>query len=302
MLSQYRPVDGALTAPPPPRVTPEWPAGPEAERGWRRPGELDGARVLATRWTDGRSGARRERAVTPGGHYVIAVALKSAQLRLRRNELCLFEGAMAAGTTHVSSPGERLEAEFSSPCDFIHLYVSADHVQARHAPAAITDLFLRDTLAAELARSLLVPEGAADPLYTETVGNMILLRLLSVRTPPARVCALPKWRLRRVLAFIEANIAGPISLGDLAAVAGLSRMHFAAQFKAATGCRPHEHVLQQRIEAAQAMMSSSAAPLVEVALSVGFQTQSHFSTVFKRVVGQTPARWRRLRDLYRTAS
>ena len=72
-------------------------------------------------------------------------------------------------------------------------------------------------------------------------------------------------------------------------------MHFAAQFRAATGCRPHEHLLQQRIETAQAMMSGSEVALVEVALSVGFQTQSHFTTVFKRVTGHTPARWRRVR-------
>ena len=103
---------------------------------------------------------------------------------------------------------------------------------------------------------------------------------------------LPTWRLRRVEAYIDANIEGPVSLADLASVAKLSPMHFAAQFRAATGLRPHELLLRRRIDHAQAMLADPRAKLVDVALSVGFQTQAHFTTVFKRFVGATPHRWR----------
>ena len=122
-----------------------------------------------------------------------------------------------------------------------------------------------------------------------------MMRLLTRRRPssPPRVAALLKWRLQRVQDHIDANIAEPISLAELAAAAGLSRMHFAAQFRAATGCSPHEYLLQQRIECAKAMLSSAGVSLAETALNVGFQTQSHFSTVFKRLTGETPARWQR---------
>jgi AraC family transcriptional regulator len=44
------------------------------------------------------------------------------------------------------------------------------------------------------------------------------------------------------------------------------------------------------------MLSRSRTPIVEVALGVGFQSQSHFTTVFKRVVGTTPHRWRLLQE------
>jgi AraC-like DNA-binding protein len=37
--------------------------------------------------------------------------------------------------------------------------------------------------------------------------------------------------------------------------------------------------------------------LVDVALSVGFQTQSHFTSVFKRYAGQAPRAWREARDV-----
>jgi AraC-like DNA-binding protein len=87
---------------------------------------------------------------------------------------------------------------------------------------------------------------------------------------------------------LEANLAEPISLADIASAAGLSRMQFAAQFRAATGLRPHEYLLQRRIEHAQDLLLNSCLPLVEIALDVGFKTQAHFTTVFARFVNETP--------------
>ena len=71
-------------------------------------------------------------------------------------------------------------------------------------------------------------------------------------------------------------------------------MHFAAQFRAATGCSPHEYILGRRIEIAKATLLDTDTSLAEVALSVGFRAQSHFSTVFKRLTGASPASWRRM--------
>jgi AraC-like DNA-binding protein len=104
---------------------------------------------------------------------------------------------------------------------------------------------------------------------------------------------LAKWRLKRVQAYVDAHLDETLSLPDLAAVAGLSPMYFAGQFRAATGYRPHDYLLHQRIESAKSILSSTDRQLVEVALSVGFRTQAHFSTVFKRLTGVSPARWRR---------
>ncbi len=53
-----------------------------------------------------------------------------------------------------------------------------------------------------------------------------------------------------------------------------------------------EYLLHQRVEHAKRILSDTKMPLAEVALAVGFCTQPHFSTVFKRVTGETPASWR----------
>lgn len=103
---------------------------------------------------------------------------------------------------------------------------------------------------------------------------------------------LAPWRLRRATDYIEAHLGEKMSLADVASASGLSRMHFAALFKASTGLRPLKYVQHRRIEHAQTALANSDLPVVDVALSVGFQSQAHFSTVFKRLVGESPVRWR----------
>jgi AraC-like DNA-binding protein len=104
--------------------------------------------------------------------------------------------------------------------------------------------------------------------------------------------ALQKWRLKRVVEYVDSHLSSRITLLDLAVVAGLSRMHFASQFRAATGLRPHEYLLKRRVEHAEELLRQSTMTLVDIALTVGFQTQAHFTTVFKRFVGDTPYQWR----------
>jgi AraC family transcriptional regulator len=113
-----------------------------------------------------------------------------------------------------------------------------------------------------------------------------------------QVQPLQKWRLKRVVEYVDLHLSAKITLAELAAVAGLSRMHFASQFRAATNLRPHEFVLRRRVQRAEELLQNTTTPIVEIALSMGFQTQAHFTTIFKRFVGSTPNRWRAVgRDL-----
>jgi AraC-like DNA-binding protein len=104
--------------------------------------------------------------------------------------------------------------------------------------------------------------------------------------------ALQKWRLKRVVEYVDINLSSKVSLQNLAAIAGLSRMHFASQFRIATGFRPHEFVLRRRIQRSKELLRTDPTPIFEVAFAVGFQTQAHFTTVFKRFTGFTPRQWR----------
>ena len=103
---------------------------------------------------------------------------------------------------------------------------------------------------------------------------------------------LPRHKVERVKAFIEANLARRLHVEDLAAVAHMSPFHFTRLFKQATGLSPHAYLTFHRIERAKRMLAESGLALVEVAARVGFQTQGHFTEVFRRHAGTTPRRFR----------
>jgi AraC-like DNA-binding protein len=170
---------------------------------------------------------------------------------------------------------------------------------------------IKDRELESLVRSLLPPDEAGQVLrgyYTSAFHAKLLQRLGQLRNETVaengtrQPLPLPQWRLKRVAAFVDNNIDQPLLLSCLAQASGLSRMHFAALFRRATGLRPHDYVTLRRIEHAKQLLTQSNAPIVQVALSVGFQSQAHFTTVFKRVAGTTPHRWRLLHSQHELAA
>jgi transcriptional regulator GlxA family with amidase domain len=161
----------------------------------------------------------------------------------------------------------------------------------------------KDVVIDSLGRALLDADrvgGSFGQIYADCISIAIIARLLASANRAAtskrpKVAELARWRLKRAIDYVEAQLDKPVSLADVASSAGLTRMHFAAQFKAATGLRPHEYLLRRRIERAQEMLVGTDMSLVDVALSVGFQTQAHFTSVFKRYAGQSPRAWRESR-------
>jgi AraC-like DNA-binding protein len=130
-------------------------------------------------------------------------------------------------------------------------------------------------------------------LYADVIADNFSLERdgAGVHTlPPAR---LPRHKMERLRTFIEENVAQPLRVQDLAAVVHMSPFHFSRLFKQASGLSPHAYLVSCRVERAKRMLAESSLPLVEVGASVGFQTQGHFTEVFRRHTGTTPRRFRR---------
>jgi AraC family transcriptional regulator len=276
-----------------------------AETRWREPKEkpsaaIAGSEITLSRWTATRGKERTECATTPDHCHVVALALRATWMSLWTQSKPLFEGSVPPGTILVSAPGQQLRARVTPPFDFLHIHVGnrflceeglapdEDNIAPHDEPAPF-----RDTLAEALGRSLLDEHvHPSQPEYARVVAKAIVMRAIGRRPAKRRCWALPKWRMKRLEQYLAVNIDRRISLHDMAAAAGLSKMHFAAQFRAATGFRPHEYLLFKRIERAKVVMAATEISLVEVAFSVGFNAQAHFSTVFKRFTGKSPAQWR----------
>jgi len=276
-----------------------------AETRWREPREKPGAatvgaEITLSRWTATRGKERTECATTPDHCHVVALALRATWMSLWTQSKPLFEGSVPPGTILISAPGQQLRARITPPFDFLHLHVGNRFLREEGLAPDEDDIArhdqpgpFRDTLAEALGRSLLDEhDRGLRPEYARVVAKTIVMRAIGRRPARRRCWALPKWRMKQLEQYLAVNIDRRISLDDMAAAAGLSKMHFAAQFRAATGFRPHEYLLFKRIERAKAVMAATRMPLVEVALSVGFNAQAHFSTVFKRFTGKSPARWK----------
>ena len=104
---------------------------------------------------------------------------------------------------------------------------------------------------------------------------------------------LAPFQARRLVEHIDAHLAERITLYQLARMAGLSTGHFSRAFKQTFGVPTHAYLIRRRVERAQSLMLSTQLPLSEVALACGLSDQSHFTRMFRRIVGETPNAWRR---------
>lgn len=138
-------------------------------------------------------------------------------------------------------------------------------------------------------------DGPLDLAFAAAMRRALLMHLerrLS-EPPPVRDAGLSDARLAAVLDFIDLRIGKPISLDSLARIAGVGRFHFARSFKAALGVSPMTLVERARIDAAKALLARGPVAIAEVAASVGFADQSHFTRRFHRHTGTTPAAFAR---------
>jgi AraC family transcriptional regulator len=288
------------------------------EPDWRVPRQtsampLSASKVVATRWHAGSERTQEFGAETPAGCHVVKIVLRNTNIRFRVSGRTVQDGITTPGTVHVTEPAVPVRCLFRGPYDVLHLHVpnhliaECAHDMTGHPVPVLCSRGAprKDITVDSLARALLEADrvgGSFGQLYADYLSIAIIARLLASANRLAtverpKVGELARWRLKRAIDYVEAQLDKPVRLADVASSAGLTRMHFAAQFRAATGLRPHEYLLRRRIERAQEMLLGTGMSLVDVALSVGFQTQAHFTSVFKRYVGQPPRAWRESRGV-----
>ena len=83
------------------------------------------------------------------------------------------------------------------------------------------------------------------------------------------------------------------TLQALAARAGMSRSTFALKFKATVGKAPMEYLARWRMLLAGDRLANAGDPVSVIALSLGYESESAFSTAFKRVMGCSPRQYSR---------
>lgn len=145
-----------------------------------------------------------------------------------------------------------------------------------------------------LLRSELRAGGAGEPLVAQALGGYVgaaVARALAARPQPAPA---PDARLaRRAHDYLAAHALEPIGLAQLADAVGVSVGHLQRSFRAQYGAGVVAHIQRLRVEEARRLLRESDMPVAAVAAAVGFESQSYFTRLFSRIVGVSPARYRR---------
>ena len=140
-------------------------------------------------------------------------------------------------------------------------------------------------LAAELRAS-----DVMAPLAAEGLALELLVAATRRLDGPAEPRA-PRW-LAEAEELLRTRTGDCIRLSGLAETVGVHPIHLARTFRARHGVSVGEYGRRVRIEWAAAEIARGASSLATVATEAGFADQSHFTRLFKRYVGTTPARFR----------
>src|SRR5450755_2271689 len=104
--------------------------------------------------------------------------------------------------------------------------------------------------------------------------------------------ATPLKQVQPVMAFAARNLDEDVSLAALAQQAGLSVFHLHRVFSAAAGETPKQFTLRLRLDRAAVLLLTSRSSVLDVALSVGFQSHEAFCRAFRKKFGVTPRAYR----------
>lgn len=97
----------------------------------------------------------------------------------------------------------------------------------------------------------------------------------------------------RIAQYIAARFAEPLTLAQVGEALKVSPYHAAHVFKESTGLPPIQYVIRRRMGEAQSLLISTDFSAAQIAVMVGCDSASHFSGMFKRVVGLPPVQFRR---------
>ncbi len=237
------------------------------------------------------------------GHHTLSLYLHGGEKSFR-----LGQGLHGGAGKFCVLPDEHYSQwSMNDSVRFLHLYIAPQRL-ARETimrldaePRAlelrdrtyIQDASLIDVCARLLGTHWNEPaDRLAASSAAETVLHHLLIQSTARRTPAQVRGGLAPIVRRRIIDYVDAHLAAPLTLDDLAGVASLSTYHFARMFHTSFGEPPHAWVRARRVAHAQTLLTRSHGDMAGIAQRCGFGSASHFSRHFHETVGVTPRQYR----------
>jgi AraC family transcriptional regulator len=198
--------------------------------------------------------------------------------------------------------GRECEVALRAPLDTIHIYLRSDLFVEEGRRLELAPLLgVQDAILQHLGRAVgeAVQENlAASSLFVDSIAQGMARRFLVVGeqgvSTPDRTYRLSRRQIQRIREFVEANLETDLRLEAMARACGLGTKTFLRSFRATCGTSPYQYVIAVRVERARRLIEEQSMGLAEIAVRCGFSHQEHLTRMFRRLVGQTPGRYRRL--------
>jgi AraC family transcriptional regulator len=275
------------------RVTHETPSEPPDTRSW-----LDGAIVF-----DHRRWCCQEAELTwtaPSHLIVLTQTGKTARTKVSCSGEFVYDGRDRPGALSFIPAGVERSGSYCE-ADLVYCALWLDRGYFKHERSAETLPILvnrADAVISTLLTALhedIACGGKPDTAYVEHIAAVAIHRVMALdgaKPRPQAHGALGRVTLRRIQEYVEERLSGEIRLSDLAAIANMEIDSFARRFRATTGMAPYAFVIERRIRCAEQLLANADHELALIAARVGFSSQSHFTTAFKRQRGMTPRAYR----------
>jgi AraC family transcriptional regulator len=219
---------------------------------------------------------------------------------------------MPAGGIHLVPGGLDFGVRLMGALSTLHVYVrrsvieevAADLLEGDPARVEIPPQFLEPDAALQALlgaiRVSLEEDAYGTSLYVDYLSRAIASRLVRQHSGHRvrQVAGLgPIGHIGPVVAeaieYMRANLAGTVSLEEIAAAVNRSPSHVARQFRNSLGIPPHQYLLVLRIKQAQHLLVATEDPIAEIAVTCGFSHQEHLTRMFRRWCSTTPATFRK---------
>ena len=142
-------------------------------------------------------------------------------------------------------------------------------------------------------RDVLNSTGQYRQARTSALTTLLVSRLLEMTSAEISLQSDQSYStIAKAMSFIEAHLANPITLEEVAAASGYSRTYFSRLFKEIVGINFKNYLERERIELASDLLEIEEMSITEIAYAVGFNSFSSFWRAFKKLKGVSPREWR----------
>lgn len=158
----------------------------------------------------------------------------------------------------------------------------------------VDDEVLRELDALHSAlRDVLSSDGQYRTARTSALTTLLASRLFEMTTAEVSLQTDQSYStIAKAMSFIEAHLASPITLEEVAAASGYSRTYFSRLFKEIVGINFKDYLERERIELASDLLENEKMNITEISYAVGFNSFSSFWRAFKKLKGVSPREWR----------